>query len=110
MCVTYHDHGRAREDAHGDQKSAAVADGALVGDEEHNVAAHGDEGAHGHDGPTGADLVRHDGGGEDGDKGAHVGWDGEELGRGGVVAHALDDAGQEHGEALHIVSRLHYKM
>lgn len=97
---TNHDHGRVGKDADGHQKRAAVAHRVLLGGQEHDVAADGDEAAHGHDRAAGSDVVREKGGPHDDKEGGHVGWHREQLGDGVLVAETSDDGRQEKGKAL----------
>ena len=95
-----HDHGTALEDADGDEERASVA-GCIVGrGEEQDVPNEADEGTCCDEGAARFQPVGEVSAGEDGDEGGYVGGHGEELRGGGVVAHALDDAGEEEGEAV----------
>jgi hypothetical protein len=94
------DHRTTLKHADGDEKRARVA-GCVVGrDEEQDVPDEADDCACGDEGAARFEAVGEVGAGEDGDEGGDVGGYGEELRGGGVVAHALDDGGEEEGEAV----------
>lgn len=94
------DHGRALEDADSDEERAGVARGVVLRGNEHDVADCAHNGAAGDEGTACLEPVREVCARQYGEEGGHVGWGGEELRGGGVVAHTGNDGGEEERERV----------
>lgn len=92
------DHGRALENANGNEEGSRVPGSVVLRGNEHDVADRADDCAGYDKSTTRPESVRVECAGEHSEEGGHVGGHRQELRGGGVVAHAGDDGWEEQRE------------